>query len=102
LGEVSVEGVTDLDYGWRRGVDLEQLSSGDEEALLGYAQHYLSFKEGQGEMDNTGDLLKNFFARAASANQRLRRTNFYRASMGADAAEVEGSRSTMGKAGGMR
>lgn len=102
LGELAIEGMADIGRGWMFGVPLDVLSTGDVEALLGYAQHYLSFKEGAGEIDNTTPMLQDFYKRAAAANGRLRRLNFFRASMGVDRGEDEGSRSSQGPEGGMR
>ncbi len=102
VAEIKYEGISDIDRGWLFGVPLDVLSVGDVEALLGYAQHYLSFKEGAGELDNTQGLLQNFYKRAGEANTRLRRMNFFRASMGVDRGEDEGSRSAQGNEGGMR
>ncbi len=102
LGEIAIEGMVDMGRDWIFGVSLDVLSTGDVEALLGYAQHYLSFKEGAGEIDNTMPMLQNFYQRAAAANSRLRRLNFFRASMGVDRGEDEGSKSAQGPEGGMR
>lgn len=102
LGEVSYEGIADILRGDAEGVELKDLSPGDLEVVLGYAQHYLSFKEGQGELNNTSGKKDGLYQRAAAANARLRRTNFYRSAMGKDNAEVEGSRSLHKPEGGMR
>lgn len=87
-GDTSFEGPVSIDRGFAAGVVLP-LSDGDEQALLDYAQHYLSFKEGQGELDNTADLRQALVTRAGKANARLRRQNFFRAGMTKDRGETQ-------------
>ncbi len=80
--------MNDIDRGYV-GNDNLVLSAGEEKVLLDYAQHYLSFKEGQGEMEGTSDLFANFITAAGEANARLRKTNFYRASLARDRGEAQ-------------
>ena len=87
-GDTVFEGPVSLDRGFTAGVELP-LSEGDEQALLDYAQHYLSFKEGQGELDNTADMRQALVTRGGKANARLRRQNFFRAGMTKDRGETQ-------------
>jgi len=79
-GDTSFEGPEDLLRGHAAGVDIP-LSEGDVQAILDYAQHYLSFKEGSGEQEQTKDGQQGMLTRGGQANARLRRQNFYRAAM---------------------
>lgn len=47
-----------------------QVSRDDIEAVLNYAQHVASFKQGGSEFTNTVPLLKDFYRAAASVNRR--------------------------------
>jgi len=87
-GEVRYSGPENILRGHAAGVEIP-LSDGDIQAVLDYAQHYCSFKEGSGELEDTQDLLKSFAGRAGAQNARLRRQNFYRAAMMEDRGETQ-------------
>lgn len=87
-GDTSFEGPENILRGHAAGVDIP-LSEGDVQAILDYAQHYLSFKEGSGELDQTQDAQKGMLDRGGKANARLRRQNFYRAAMQRDRGEEQ-------------
>ncbi len=80
----TMAGIIDLPRGFAAGVEFPFLNEGDEQVLLDYAQHYLAIKEGQGELDATADARSSLIKRAAAANARLRKTNFYRNAMARD------------------
>ena len=87
-GDTGFEGPEDLLRGHTAGVDIP-VSEGDVQVLLDYAQHYLSFKEGSGELDQTKDAQEGMLDRGGKANARLRRQNFYRAAMQRDRGEEQ-------------
>jgi hypothetical protein len=87
-GDMLMEGMADLPYDTVGGENL-QMSEGDSQAILEYAQHYLSFKEGPGEVESTQGGLDGLIERAGQANARLRKTNFYRQAMARDRDESE-------------
>lgn len=87
-GDTVFEGPVSMDRGYAAGVSLP-LSDGDEQAVLDYAQHYLSFKEGQGELENTADMRQALVTRAGKTNARLRRQNFFRAALARDRGETQ-------------
>ena len=56
--------------------DQVQLGSDELEAVLGYAQHLASFKQGGAEFNNTGAQLAEFFKAAEKYNSRLSKTSW--------------------------
>lgn len=60
------------------GGDFIQVGDEELQALLAYAHHYLTFKEGSAEMEATQGALSAFIEAAARRNKALRFTNFYR------------------------
>lgn len=80
----TMAGIIDLPRGFAAGVEFPFLNEGDEQVLLDYAQHYLSIKEGQGELEATQSGRSDLIKRAGAANARLRKMNFYRNAMARD------------------
>ncbi len=87
-GDTSFEGPENILRGHAAGVEIP-MSEGDVQVVLDYAQHYLSFKEGSGELEQTQDAQEGMLRRGGQANARLRRQNFYRAAMLRDRGEEE-------------
>jgi hypothetical protein len=68
------------------------IDMGEEELsrMLGYAQHYLTVKEGSQELESTMGVWQKFIEGAAAKNRRLKATNFYRAAQGKMLGEHQG------------
>ena len=71
--------------------DSDFINIGDEELtrILDYAQHYLSFKEGPPEFDNTLGAYKEFLRAAGIMNSKLKDTALYKRAMGLVRDEME-------------
>lgn len=66
--------------------DTDFIDIGEEEfdTLLGYALHYLTFKEGGVRFEATMPLYQAFLAAAGLKNERLKRSDTYRKVLGTD------------------
>lgn len=62
--------------------DFIQLNDDSVSAILAYAHHYCSFKEGGQEFADSSGFLQEFLKAAADRNQKLVATEFYRHFMG--------------------
>lgn len=80
---VVLEGLSDAPW---LNTDADFLDIGDDElnALLEYAHHYLTFKEGGQEFKSSSPGLQTFLKQAAEKNGQLRAATFYRKWMGLD------------------
>lgn len=80
-GSLMYEGYSEVP---RLGGDADFLQTSDNtlNALLSYAQHYLSFKEGGQEFMNSQSLFQAFVLAATTRNKRLAATNAFRAFFG--------------------
>lgn len=99
-GSLTFEGYSEVP---RLGGDADFIQTSDNtiNAMLSYAQHYLSFKEGGKELESTAPLMVAFVSAASARNKRLVASNLYRRYFGATRDDLE-RESTVDQASGVR
>lgn len=86
-GSLTYVGYQDI----RRYELTDYINIGNEELtyVLGYAKHYLAFKEGSAELDNTLPSVEQMVKAASFKNARICETNTYKRYMGLDREEEQ-------------
>jgi hypothetical protein len=82
-GVVVLEGTSDAPW-LNADADFIDISDDDLNAILEYAHHYLTFKEGGQEFKSSLSGLQSFLEQAAMRNSRLRASNFFKKYQGLD------------------